>query len=78
MKDTLIGLLACAALIILGGLMLAKPELMWKLEHFLDVKDGHPSEWYETKSRVGGTIFLIIGLVGLFLMAVFGLLYLVV
>ena len=59
------GLLACAALMVLGGLMIAKPELLWKLEHFLDVRDGHPSEWYVTKSRVGGTIFLIIGMLGL-------------
>lgn len=65
MKDTLLGLLACAALVVLGGLMLAKPSLLWKLEHFLDVRDGHPSEWYEAKCRFGGVFFFLIGLLGL-------------
>ncbi len=57
MKDVILGLLGCIALILIGSLMVAKPEWLWKLEHFLDTDGGSPLEWYKTKSRLGGVIF---------------------
>ena len=33
-------------LLILGILMLFKPELLWKIEHMFTVKNGEPTELY--------------------------------
>ena len=46
-------------LLILGILMLFKPELLWKIEHMFTVKNGEPTELYLAFMRVGGAFFLI-------------------
>ena len=46
-------------LLILGILMLFKPELLWKIEHMFTVKNGEPTELYLAFMRVGGVFFLI-------------------
>lgn len=33
-------------LYILSIMMIVKPEILWKIEHFLTVKNGEPSDWY--------------------------------
>lgn len=49
--------------IILGLLMMVKPEWFWKIEHFLDVKDGKPTEWYLAKLRLMGVGLFLLGAV---------------
>ncbi len=39
-------------LLILGLFMTLKPDLMWKVEHFLSTKGGEPSELYRGDDRV--------------------------
>lgn len=46
-------------LLVLGGLMVAKPEFLWKLEHLLTVKDGEPTELYLTFMRLSGGFFVV-------------------
>ena len=46
-------------LLILGILMLFKPELLWKIEYMFTVKNGEPTELYLAFMRVGGAFFLI-------------------
>ena len=46
-------------LYILSMMMIAKPEILWKIEHFLTVKNGEPSDWYIAFMRTGGTFLLI-------------------
>lgn len=53
--------LAALAFIALGIFMLARPELCWKLEHFLDTIGGEPSDWYLTVIRLAGVVFLLLG-----------------
>lgn len=53
--------LAALAFIALGIFMLAKPELCWKLEHFLDTIGGEPSDWYLAVTRLAGVVFLLLG-----------------
>ena len=53
--------LAALAFIALGIFMLARPELCWKLEHFLDTIGGEPSDWYLTVTRLAGVVFLLLG-----------------
>ena len=50
-------------LLILGILMLFKPELLWKIEHMFTVKNGEPTELYLAFMRVGGVFFLIASVV---------------
>ncbi len=54
-------------LIILSVFMIFKPTLLWKIEHFLSVKNGEPTDLYITLMRIGGTFFLISAVVMVFL-----------
>lgn len=56
-------------LLLLGIAMVGRPDLLWKIEHFWDVKNGEPSELYIDLMRVMGT-FCIIGSI-IFLIALF-------
>ncbi len=47
------------ALLVLGILMVAAPKLLWKVEHFLSVKGGEPSELYLLAMRLGGIFFIL-------------------
>ena len=57
-------------LLILGILILFKPELLWKIEHMFTVKNGEPTELYLAFMRVGGVFFLIASVVMLVYVAV--------
>ena len=48
-----------AVLLALGILMVAAPKLLWKVEHFLSVKGGEPSELYLLAMRLGGIFFIL-------------------
>jgi len=54
-------------LIVLSVFMIFKPTLLWKIEHFLSVKNGEPTDLYITLMRIGGTFFLISSVVMVFL-----------
>lgn len=49
-------------LIVLGAAMVFKPELLWKIEHFLTTRGGEPSELYLALMRLGGTLFALCGI----------------
>jgi len=51
------------ALLVLGILMIGKPEALWKIENFLFTKGGGPSELYLAISRVLGVLFIIAAVV---------------
>ena len=38
-------------LIVLGSAMLIKPEILWRLEHMLTVKNGEPTELHLALTR---------------------------
>lgn len=44
-------------LIVLGLAMLIKPEILWRIEHMLTVKNGEPTELYLALMRIGGIFF---------------------
>ncbi len=46
-------------LYILSIMMIAKPRLLWKIEHIFTVKNGEPTDLYITLMRLGGIFFLI-------------------
>lgn len=49
--------------LILGMLMVIKPELWWKIRHFIDVKDGEPTEISIMLIRIGGIIYIILDVI---------------
>lgn len=57
-------------LVVLGVAMIAKPVLLWKIENFLFVKKGEPTDLYITLLRLGGIFFTLAGIV-LFVAAFF-------
>ena len=51
------------ALFVLGVLMVWKPELLWKIEHLFSVKGGEPTDFYLSKTRIGGVLFAVIAVI---------------
>ncbi|HZK33493.1 MAG TPA: DUF6199 family natural product biosynthesis protein [Tissierellaceae bacterium] len=49
-------------LIVLGLVMLLKPQLLWKIENFLTTKGGEPSDFYLSMMVLGGTLTLLFGM----------------
>lgn len=44
----------------LGLFFLAKPEIVWELQHFLTVKNGEPTDFALRQLRIGGIVYLVI------------------
>ena len=55
---------------ILGLLLLLKPELIWKIKHSWDVKDGEPTNGYIIFFKCVGIYAIIVGIV-LFIIYIF-------
>ena len=51
------------ALFVLGVLMFWRPELLWKIEHQFSVKGGEPTDFYLSKTRIGGVLFAVIAVI---------------
>ena len=45
-------------LLVLGIVMLLKPEWLWKIEHVFTVKNGEPTDLYLALMRVGGILLI--------------------
>lgn len=54
-------------LFVVGILAAFKPELMWKIDHFLSVKEGEPTDFYLGVSRFIGIVFVIVSVVCFFI-----------
>ena len=51
------------ALFVLGVLMFWRPDLVWKIEHLFSVKGGEPTDFYLSKTRIGGVLFAVIAVI---------------
>ncbi|KAB7791469.1 nickel ABC transporter permease [Bifidobacterium leontopitheci] len=47
------------ALIGIGAFLLWKPELIWKLDHLMDVKNGEPTDFSLAMIRLTGTVMVV-------------------
>lgn len=56
-----------ALLLVISIFMIIKPELFWKIDHILTVKNGEPTEFSIALIRVGGALILILDIVYLLL-----------
>ena len=52
-------ILAMFFFLLIGVIMLVKPEWMWKLKHGLSVQDGEPTDLYLASTRIMGTLDVI-------------------
>lgn len=50
-------------LFLLGLVAVIWPDKLWKLEHFLTVKNGEPSDFYLGISRTIGAFFMIAAII---------------
>lgn len=50
-----------ALLFVLGLVILICPKWVWKADHLFTVKDGEPTEFYLTVTRVGGFALSFLG-----------------
>ena len=51
-------IIACVVLLASGILMLTRPDIVWKIEHFFSVQNGEPTDWYLAIVRIIGLGFL--------------------
>ena len=56
-------ILAIAFLLISGIIMIVKPEIVWKVEHFLSVKDGEPTDLYIQYIRILGVVCILVAII---------------
>lgn len=49
-------------LLLLGILMVAKPDLLWKVEHVFSVKNGEPSDLYIILMQISGIVFIFVSI----------------
>ncbi|MCD7955512.1 MAG: nickel ABC transporter permease [Lachnospiraceae bacterium] len=61
-------IVVCFVCIVFGIFAICKPEKLWKLDHFLTVKDGEPTELYLKVARAFGVVLILCGIVYLILM----------
>lgn len=59
MKDIIYGVV----FLILGLFFLLKPELCWKISHFLDTKGGEPSDYYLNVCKCSGIFLIVVGVI---------------
>ncbi len=50
-------------LILLGLLMVGKPEVAWDIQHAFSVKNGEPTDYYLRMTRVKGIFYIIAAIV---------------
>lgn len=48
---------------IFGLLLFSKPELIWKIKHSWDVKDGEPTDGYIIFSKCVGIFAIVLGII---------------
>ena len=52
-------------LIIIGGMMIINPKLVWEItESWKNDRSAEPSNFYKINVRIGGGVFLLVGLAG--------------
>lgn len=63
MSDFVLVIIAELLLIGLALMSLLRPRDLWRLEHFLSVRGGEPTDFYLFMTRLSGVIFLILAIV---------------
>ena len=61
------GYVVLALLFLWGVLMIAKPDLMWSMEHTGEMNRERPTEKYITSMRIAGSVCIVLA-VALFVM----------
>lgn len=64
--------LTVAFLLISGIIMIVNPMFVWKVDHFLSVKDGEPTELYIKLTRFLGGICILAAIIGGLIFLIYG------
>ena len=57
-------------LLVLGLLMLIRPDIAWKIEHLLSVKNGEATDWYLAITRLIGFACLFVAVILVFVFVI--------
>lgn len=71
-REILKEILAMAFLLISGILMIVKPEFVWKVDHFLTVKDGEPTDLYIRYIRILGVVCILVAIIAEIVFLIYG------
>ena len=55
--------LVLGLLFLWGVLMIAKPDLLWRLEHSDEISQREPTEKYISTMRIGGSVCIVLAVV---------------
>lgn len=56
-------LLGCAFVILIGIVMVVKPDVLWEMEHYFTVKNGEPTDYYLRMKRLEGIVFIVVAII---------------
>lgn len=59
-------------LIVWGVFSFLKPEIVWEIQHFLEVEGGEPTDFALFSNRVGGVVFALVGIVSFVILLIVG------
>ena len=54
------GYIALGLLFLWGVLMIAKPDLLWRMEHSGEISQKQPTEKYISAMRIGGSVCIVL------------------
>jgi len=60
----------CVLCIILGVVLIRKPDLFWEIEHYFSVKGGEPTSFYLELKRIVGIAVICGGVICLVVMLI--------
>ena len=61
--DTVLMIIGIVFIAVFGFASVFYPEELWKLEHYFDVKNGEPTEWYIERSRLRGLLCIAVDII---------------
>ena len=71
-REILKEIIAIAFLLISGIVMIVKPEFVWKVDHFLTVKDGEPTDLYIRYIRILGVVCILVAIIAEIVFLIYG------
>lgn len=56
-------ILACIIITLIGLFFIIKPDIVWKLKHFMNTESGAPSDYFLSYTRNLGIIITVVGII---------------
>ncbi len=50
-------------MILIGLLFYKKPEVVWKIKHYIDTKGGEPTDFFISRTKITGVFAIVVGII---------------